>query len=381
MANTLTGLIPSLYANLDVVSRELIGAIPSVTRDFSADRAAVGQPVISGIAPAAAGTAITPGVTPPDDGDQSIGSEQVVIDTTWRVPFRWTGEDELGMNNNGPGVGTIQANQMQQAFRTIVNKMEASVIAAAVKGASRAFGTVNTVPFTTDLTEAAEIRKILDDNGAPGARSLIIDTATGVKLRKLTQLTKANEAGTNMTLRDGELLDLFGLSVKESAGIAKTAVGTSPSGYTSDTAGHPVGTTLIPLITGTGTLIAGDIITFAGDANKYVIKTGITAPGTIEIASPGLRVALAASAVAVTQIATGNRLVAFAQSAIVLAARAPAMPSGGDLARDRVMITDPRSGLSFEVSMYPQYHQMQYEVAAVWGSACIKRDHCAVLLS
>ena len=381
MANTLTSLIPSMYAALDVVSRELVGAIPSVTLDAQASRAAVGQAVLSDVAPASAGGAITPAVTPPDDGDQTIGNRSVTIDTAWRVPFRWNGEEELGMNNRGgAGVSAVQANQLQQAIRTIVNKMEASILVKAALGASRAYGAVSTVPFTTDLEEAAQIRKILDDNGAPGSRSLIIDTTAGVKMRKLTQLTKANEAGTSMTLRDGELLDIFGLSVKESAGFVTTAVGTN-NGYTSSTAGFPVGTQDIAVITGSSTLIAGDIITFAGDTNKYVVETGVTAPGTLRIAAPGLRQAIPAAATAITLVATGRRLVGFSQSSIVLATRAPALPSGGDMAVDRTMITDPRSGLSFEVAMYAQYRQMQYEVSACWGSAVIKPEHCAVLLT
>jgi hypothetical protein len=72
--------------------------------------------------------------------------------------------------------------------------------------------------------------------------------------------------------------------------------------------------------------------------------------------------------------------VAFARSAIVLATRAPAMPSGGDSADDVMMITDPRTGLSFEIAVYRQFLQTVYHVRLAWGYKAIKPEHISVLM-
>lgn len=62
---------------------------------------------------------------------------------------------------------------------------------------------------------------------------------------------------------------------------------------------------------------------------------------TITLAEPGLRQALAASAIAITVTAQTNRNMYFARSAIALATRAPAMPEEGDQADDVMEIVDP----------------------------------------
>lgn len=376
----LTALIPSLYSSLDVISRELLGAVSSVTLDAGVARAAVGQAVLSFQSAQATATDITPGVVPPNDGDQTFGNQTLSITKARRVPFRWTGEETLGVNNGGPGVGAMRDAQMQQAMRTLVNEMEADTVAAIRIAASRAFGTPGATPFATNLGDPAQLRKILDDNGAPlGERTLLIDTTAGANLRTLAQLTKVNEAGTTMTLRDGALLDLHGFVIKESAAVRAVIKGTGAAYTTSGTA-LAVGATDIPLITGTGTVLAGDTVTFAGDLNKYVVAVGVAGPGTISIGAPGLRIAIAAAATAVTVGATATGNLGFVKSAVVLATRAPALPDGGDLATDRITITDPRSGITFEVAMYPQYRQMQYEVSACWGVKGIKANHTAQLL-
>jgi hypothetical protein len=378
--NTLTNLIPSLYAAMDIVSRELVGAIPCATLSADVARAAVGQTVYSFNSSAASATDITPGVTSPDDGEQVFGNTPMTITKARRVPFRWNGEQQKALNNGGPGYAALRNSQMVQAMRTLTNEIELDTVKAAVLASSRAYGVAGTTPFGSGVGDSAQLRKILDDNGAPlGSRVAIIDTSAGANLRTNTQLTKANEAGGVMTLRDGELVDLHGISYHESAAVSQVAKGTG-SGYTSNAAGYAVGATDITLITGTGTVLVGDIVTFAGDTNQYVVAAGIAAPGTISLAAPGLRKAIPTSATALTVAASSVRNVAFHQSSLILATRAPALPEEGDSAIDRMVITDPRSGISFEVSMYPQYRQMMYEVAVAWGVKGIKPAHSAILL-
>ena len=383
MANTLTGLIPTMYNALGVVSRELVGFIPAVSSDMDFTRAAVGQTVSSPIAPAATASDIAPAVTPPNDGDQNVGSVSMTITKARRVPVRWNGEEKRGLDNNGASYNTILSLQFQQAMRALVNEVEGD-LALLTRKFSRAYGTAGTTPFASDLKDAAQARKILVDNGSPtGDLQMVMDTAAGANLRSLGNLSKVNESGTDSILRQGVLVDVFGMALRESAAILPVTAGTGASATTNN-AGYAVGATVITLASaGTGTILAGDMITFAGDTNKYVVVSGdadVSNGGTITLAAPGLRKAIPAAATNITLVAASTRNAAFSRSSIVLATRAPALPEQGDSAADRMIVTDPISGLSFEVSMYLQYRQVQYEVALAWGCQVVNPEHTAILL-
>ncbi len=383
MANNLTGLVPTLYNALDVVSRELVGFIPAVSSDMTFARAAVGQTVTSPVTNGAAASDIVPAVTPPNDGDQNIGSVSMTIDKARRVPIRWNGEEKLGLDNNGASYNVILRDQIAQGMRTLVNEVEADLAAVAISG-SRAYGTAGTTPFATNLADSAQMRRILSDNGAPlGDLQLVIDTSAGANMRTLTQLSKANEANDDSLLRRGVLLDVHGFAIRESAQVKTPVVG-SAALATTNTTGYAVGATAITIASaGTGGVLSGDIITFAGDTAKYVVAAGdadVSNGGAITLAAPGLRKAIPAAATAITVITGSTRSAAFARSAIALATRAPALPPQGDSAIDRMLVTDPVSGLTFEVAMYAQYRQMQYEVSLAWGTKAVKCDHIATLL-
>ena len=94
MANTLTDLIPDLYAALDVVSRELVGMIPAVTMDARVNRAAEGQSVRVPIVPTNTSSSITPAMAVPSAADQVIDNVDIVINKAKAVPFSWEGNEQ-----------------------------------------------------------------------------------------------------------------------------------------------------------------------------------------------------------------------------------------------------------------------------------------------
>jgi len=386
MSNTLTGLIPDLYAALDVVSRELIGFIPAVTVDAKVNSAAVNQSVTVAVAPSSNSMVdTTPAMSVPSAADQTIGSVSVKITKSKAVPFSWEGNEQVGLNS-GAGYLTIRANQIAQAMRTLANAVELD-LAALYATTSRAAGTVGTVPFITNTAALSAARKILVDNGAPTSDlQLVIDTNAGANLHTLYNINSARDTANQSLAQQGVLAMPSGVSIRESAQIYNPTSGTMASA-TSTAAAFTVGQTVIPLATaGTGTVSAGDVITFANDTNQYVVAS-VTFAGanpasgdTITLAAPGLRKAQSAATRAITVLATSPRNMAFSRSAIVLATRMPERPQEGDMAIDVMTIQDPRSGLAFEVAMYAGYRKIRYEIALAWGVKNIKPEHTATLL-
>lgn len=386
-ALTLTSLLPTIYEAMDVVSREMVGFIPAVARDSQAERAALNQTIMSPVVGAMTAEDINVGAYPADTPAQTIGNVSMTISKARSVPFGVTGEENRGLNTAGT-MGTINRDRMAQALRTLTNEVDTDLAALHIY-ASRAYGTYNTTPFGTaaDLSDFAQARKILDDNGSPQSDMHMVlgSTAVGNIRGKQSGLFKINEAGTDQLLRFGVLGDVMGFALHNSAATkAAVTAGTNNGSAAVNNAGYAVGATTLTLASaGTGTIIAGDIITIAGDTNKYLVVTGdadVSGGGSIVIAEPGLRVAIAASQTVITTIAATTRNMFFHRSAIQLATRAPAMPDGGDSADDVMIVTDPVSGVAFEFCVYKQKRQVRYEVNLAWGVKMVAPRHCGILI-
>jgi len=383
--NTINGLVPDIYEALDVVSRELTGMIPAVTMSASAERAALNQSIIIDVEAAGNVGNTTPGMAIPEPSGQTSGTTSIVITKSRVADFGFVGEDQKGLSS-GAGYLNVRANKIAQAIRALANEVETD-LAALQKTFSRAYGTAATTPFGTanDYTDASNVLKILKDNGAPGSdNQLVINTSAGANF--IGKQSAVNSAGTDSMLRQGVLLDLAGMPLRESAQINTQVAGAMASATTTSGA-LTVGQTALVLATaGTGVVAAGDVITLANDGNKYVVTSVVFAGANpasgdvVTIAAPGLRVAQGVATRAITVTATSARNMAFNRSAIVLLARPPARPVEGDQATDVMLITDTRSGLTMEFAMYKGYRKVRYEVSLAWGVKNIKPAHTALLL-
>lgn len=384
-ANTLTGLIPVIYEAMDIVAREIVGLIMSVSRDSTAEGAAVDQTVRSPVVPAITPVAIVYGAAPVDEGEQTIAYKDLTITNAYQSPLKWNGEEQVSIKNVKD---QVVRDQFAQGMRAIVNMIETD-LAELYVGACRAFGTAGTTPFASDLSVAAEMKKILDDNGCPpGDRSLVVDTTAGAKLRSLANLNTVFAAGTDQTLRRGTLLPLMGFDVKESAQIQSHTKGTMTGADC--TAVEPVDETTIACDgSDSGTVLVGDVVTrgveggSAADANKYVVADGSTltgaADGNMIIGAPGLRLATTIT----DEWTIGDSYVAnmaLHRGAIQLAARTPFMPEGGDSADDVMNVTDPISGLTFQIALYRLHRMVKIEIGMCWGCAVLKPEFLALLL-
>ena len=386
MANVLTDLAADIYTAADTVGRELVGVIPSVTINTSAtEEAAQGEIIRAAFTQVQPVTTVAPAMTIPEGADQTVDNKTMTLNSTASVKIPWTGEN-IKFVNNGAGFDTIYGDQIKQAMRAITNQIETELALNIADEASRAVGTAGTTPFASNFNDVAEVRQVLVDNGMPSndrMATMVINSAAGTKLRNLASLNAVNTSGNEDLLRRGTLLDLQGIMMKESAGLDSHTKGTAANATTNN-AGYAVGATVLTLASaGTGTIVAGDVVTFAGDTNQYVVTIGdgaVSGGGTITLGAPGLRVAMSSATKAITVVASSVKNLAFHKSAVELGVRALAQPLGGDAAVDRLTVQDPESGIVYNVAAYKGYNKAMFDVSVLYGYEVWKPEFTAVLL-
>lgn len=374
----ITDFIGPIYKGLDTFNRESIGFIPSVNLDADIARASLDQEVDSPVAtagdPVELQEASWNAFSPTDDGE--VDTVKVKMEHQKVIRIELKGDQSRGLLNSG-NYNTILEGKMQSAFKKLANELESYVAKKAIEEASRAVGTAGTVPFSTagDLSDFANIAKVLDDNGAPHEdRNIVLSSAAMAALRgKQTILLKTNEAGTDEFLRTGYTTPVLGFKIWNSAGLKSHAA--KITGDVTIT-GSPKAGTIELDCADAKSAEAGDIIKI--DNENYVVH-GVSG-GKIIIGKPGLISDAGASITGSAITSAYLPSVAFHKNAIVLATRQLSDPVGGDGCNDQYELTDPLSGITFDVRLYRMYHKSWIEIGIAYGAKVVKSDNVALLL-
>jgi len=374
MSNTLTVLAPTLFSAAKQVAAEPSAMIAAIDTRFDDKGVAKGDTVTVDVAPARTAEDFTAAAATSSGSDATAASIGVQITKSRKVSWHLTGEQQRSLENGGISQDWVQQ-LVAQGMRTLRNEAEIDAVVAGKVGASRAYGTAGTTPFASDLSALTNARKILQDNGAPLADLQFVgDTSAGLNLRNLGVLQNAYQAGSEEERRSGRFLPQMGFAIHESAGISTHTKGTG-SGYLLNDASSAIGDTSIATDTGTGTILAGDVVTFAGTTHKYVVNTAL-AGGAFAIGAPGLRAAETDD----DAITVGNNYVpnlAFERSAIVGVMRPPLMPANPTISQ---MAISDQFGLTYLMLDIAQYGQRTWELHLAWGFKAINGEFIAVVL-
>lgn len=375
MANIFTALQPVLYSAAQEVSNEPFGVISAITSDFDDKGVAVGDSVKVPVAPIRAVKSFTPSMAMPTGDDATADGVSVQITNTDYVDWNLTGEQIKSLENAGSDKEWVRQ-MIAQGMRALRNKAEIAACTAIKVGATRAVGTAGTNPFATDINIIPDVRKVLFDNGAPMADlQLCIDSSAGTSARKLGIIQQAYQAGNDQERRSGDLLRQFGFSIRESAGITAHTKGTGTAYVTSGSTGIDVPS--VALVTGSGTVLAGDVVTFAADtANKYVVNGGVAAPGTMTLGRPGAQIVIPTA----NAMTIGNNYVpnlAFERSAVVGVMRAPIIPANPII--NQTLISD-KFGMTYLLLQIAGYGMTTWQLHIAYGFKVVQGEHVAVVM-
>ena len=240
---------------------------------------------------------------------------------------------------------------------------------------------VGTTPFASALTEFTNARKALASQLAPmEPRFVVLDPDAEANAINLRAFQDASYGGGDGVIANGQIGRKLGSLWAMSQNVPTHTAGTASSA-TTNASGYAVGVKTVTLASaGTGTLLVGDVVTFAGDTQTYVITSGdadVSGGGTIEF-EPGLKVAMSAAAKAITVKATHVVNLAFHRDAFAFATR-PLAANDEDRRLGSLVESafDPESGLTLRLEVTRQHKQTRFSYDILYGASLVRRELAA----
>lgn len=378
--NTLTNAIPKILA-MALLSLRGFTVMPAlVNLDYGTDAKEQGDTVDVPIHSAITALAVTHANTPPDDAGITPQKVQIALDRWFEAPFFMSDKDLLEVSRPGSFV----PGQIREAAKAIADQINADLFGCynEVYGFT---GTPATTPFGTanDVSDATNLRKVLNSQRAPlGDRRAVLDVDAAAKALTQRSFQDASWRNNDQTIREGQIGRALGFDFFEDQAVPTHTSTALSAGAATVNGAHAVGVTTVSIAkaTNASNLVKGDIITFAGDSQTYVVGANVTlAVGNTNVTiSPPLKVAQAGGA-AMSLKATHVVNLGFHRDAFALAMRPLAAPqgfTGGSIIQSMV---DPQTGLTLRIEVSRQHKRTRWAIDALWGKKLVRPELAARL--
>ncbi len=377
MANSLSAVMPKILARGLLALREQAVMPRLVNADYSNDAARKGDTIDVPLPSAVAVSDVTPSNTAPAPADTAPTVAQVSLNQWKKAGFHLTDREMLEIDAEESFVPM----QMAEAVRALANAVNASVHAE-YAGVYGFVGDAGSTPFAGDVASATAARKLLNKQLAPRSdRRGVLDFDAEANALALPQFSDAEKVGSSGVKIEGEIGRKFGIDWVADDGVVTHVAGTAAdSGSYTVTTASPAsagaGSVSVRTDSGSPTLVVGDVISFAGHAQTYVVTAGasLTVGGVAVAIAPALR-ADVADAAAVTVRSSHVVNLAFHRDAFALAMR-PLSAGMADLALgNRILaMTDAQTGLSLRLEVSRQYKQTVWEFDVLWGVKLVRPE-------
>lgn len=383
MANTIPAVMTQLVARAVGVLRRRSHMARYVTTGYSLTPGQKGKTVDVEIPPTATASAITASNAYPSNTDTTATTVAITLD-------KWYGSD-FHMNDQEMTRVDKDMNFFPAAAEASLNAVIEQVdddLLALYKDVYNAAGTAATTPFASNASAwTTGARKLLNQEKAPmRERFVILNADAEANAVALSEFRSLEQSGDPNVIVEGEIGRKLGADWALNQGVPDFTGGTLSDGSNKaaliNNASVAIGDTSVAMdeTTLTGTVVAGDIFTVAGDTQQYVVTAGATASGNaITVAfDPPAKVAWADDA-AVTFVADHAANLAFQRGAFALAT-APFESVDPSLGVMTQSFVDPLSGLTLRLEVSRQYKQTRWEWDVLYGVRTIRAELAARIM-
>jgi hypothetical protein len=383
-ANSLEAIIPQLLTEGIRILRQKTTALQIVNRGYESLAGRQGDTIQIPVPSAIAAANVTPSNTPPQADGFTPTTVDIKLDQWKKAEFYLTDKEELEIQN---GFLPKQAEAAVVALADTIN----TYIYGFYKKFYGNVGTAGTTPFgaTPNITDLVHVRRLMNTQLAPmDRRALVLDPDAEANALALAQFHNAQFANDATPMIEGTIDRRMGFNLFMQQNMPTHTAGTAAAATVTEISNSAAGvkTVTLKVAAGTATLVEGDLITFAGHTQQYVVTTGVTLDTTgVSVAiEPGLKVAVNGSGtpVAVTVKASHAVNLGLHADAIGFATRPLVTNSAQARSLGSIIVptVDPQSGLTLRLEVTRQYKQTMYSYDVLYGANVIRREFGVRLL-